>query len=89
MSETNENDINVKILFFGAAREAVGVEEINLDVPFAASVSGVKKAVFSRYETLSRFAQSLMIAVNEEYATNETIVKSRDEIAFLPPVSGG
>ncbi len=89
MSETDENDIYVKILFFGAARDAVGVEEINLDIPFPASVSNVKKAVFSRHEKLSAFAKSLMIAVNEEYATDETTIKNRDEVAFLPPVSGG
>ena len=89
MIETDENDINVKILFFGAAREAVGAEEINLGIPFPASVSSVKKAVFARYEVPSAFAKSLMTAVNEEYATDETTIKNRDEIAFLPPVSGG
>ena len=89
MNETDCNNISVRILFFGAARDAVGAEEASFTTAAPASVLTVKKAVFSRYESLSAFAQSLMIAVNQEYATDETAIKNRDEIAFLPPVSGG
>lgn len=89
MSENYCNNINVKILFFGAARDAVGVEEASFSTASPASVLTVKKAVFARYETLSGFAKSLMVAVNREYATDETAIENQDEIAFLPPVSGG
>ncbi len=89
MNENDGNNINVKILFFGAARDAVGAEEANFTTAVPASVFTVKKAVISRYEKLSVFGKSLMIAVNREYATDETSIKNQDEIAFLPPVSGG
>jgi molybdopterin converting factor subunit 1 len=89
MSENDGNNINVKILFFGAARDAVGAEEASFTTAAPASVLSVKKAVFARYETLSVFAKSLMVAVNREYATDETRIENLDEIAFLPPVSGG
>lgn len=89
MNETDGDNINVKILFFGAARDAVGTEEASFTTASPASVLTIKKAVFSRYEALSVFAKSLMVAVNEEYATDETMIKNLDEIAFLPPVSGG
>ena len=89
MGENGSNNINVKILFFGAARDAVGVEKACFIIAAPASVLTVKKAVFARYETLSVFAKSLMVAVNREYATDETAIENLDEIAFLPPVSGG
>jgi len=86
---TESEEIQVKILFFGAARDAAGADEISLATTMPASVRTVKEAVFFKYEAVARFAKSLMIAVNQEYATDETEVKNRDEIAFLPPVSGG
>ena len=89
MSENRDNEINVKVLFFGSARDAVGAEEVSLTTGFPATVGTVKEAVFSRYERLALFAKSLMIAVNEEYATDDVAIKNLDEIAFLPPVSGG
>lgn len=89
MSENENNKITVKILFFGAARDAAGSEEVDISIDSPVCVSGVKNAIFSRYEGLAPYSQSLMIAVNREYATNETAVVGGDEIAFLPPVSGG
>jgi molybdopterin synthase sulfur carrier subunit len=38
---------------------------------------------------VSHFAKSLMVAVNEEYASDDTALKDQDIVAFLPPVSGG
>jgi len=81
--------INVKVLFFGAARDAAGASEISIDAPAPASVRTVKETIFSTYKPLSQFAASLMVAVNEEYATDDTVVIDHDVVAFLPPVSGG
>jgi len=89
MSENGCSNINVKVLFFGAAREAAGAEEVIITTALPARVNSVKEEVFSRYERVSPFAKSLMIAVNREYATDETVINNNDEIAFLPPVSGG
>ncbi|MBC7900367.1 MAG: molybdopterin converting factor subunit 1 [Saprospiraceae bacterium] len=89
MSKNNRDNICVKVLFFGAAREAAGTEEVDIFTTFPATVQTVKDAVFSRYEKVSLFARSLMISVNREYAADETAVNDLDEIAFLPPVSGG
>ena len=82
-------EIQVTVLFFGAARDAAGTDEISLAAAVPASVRTVKETVFSRYKAVARFAKSLMIAVNQEYATDETPLKNQDEVAFLPPVSGG
>jgi molybdopterin converting factor subunit 1 len=89
MSEKEGYEISVKVLYFGAARDAVGAEEISLTTASPATVITLKKAVFSRYEKLFLLAECLMIAVNQEYATDRTTIKNLDKIAFLPPVSGG
>jgi molybdopterin converting factor subunit 1 len=81
--------INVTVLFFGAARDAAGVGEVTVETAAPASVRTVKETIFSTYKPVSRFAASLMIAVNEEYATDDTEVQDHDIVALLPPVSGG
>jgi len=82
----NENKITVKVLFFG---DAAGAEEAEISTSAPATVGGVKDLVFSRYARLATFSKSLMIAVNQAYSTDLTMIKDQDEIAFLPPVSGG
>ena len=89
MIETRANTVTVKILFFGAVRDAAGVSEASLEMPAPASVSTLKESVYRQYERVSHFAKSLMVAVNEEYAPDDTGLKDQDIVAFLPPVSGG
>jgi molybdopterin synthase sulfur carrier subunit len=89
MSEAPANTITVRVLFFGAARDAAGVSKAAMDVIAPVKVNAIKERVFQKYECLSPFAKSVMVSVNEEYASDETTLKDRDVVAFLPPVSGG
>lgn len=84
-----EGKIRVKVLFFAAAKEAAGTPEHTIYATAPATVRTVKEAVFSRFEKLFSFSRSLMVAVNEEYAADDTTVGDLDVVAFLPPVSGG
>lgn len=79
----------VKVLFFGRLKEIVGRGEDNLDIADGSPI----EAVFSRYGAshpeLSRFRASLVASRNQEFAAWSTPLHSGDEVAFLPPVSGG
>ena len=88
-SRAEDKRVLVKVLFFGAARDAAGTNEVAISTTFPGTVGAVKDAVFSKYAQVSLFGKSLMVSVNREYATEETMIKDQDEIAFLPPVSGG
>lgn len=83
------NPVKIRVLFFGAARDAVDTNplEISLDAP--ATVSSAFRKLSQRYSQLERFGRSLLFAVNQEYATRETPLKENDELAVFPPVSGG
>ncbi|HEX5883786.1 MAG TPA: molybdenum cofactor biosynthesis protein MoaE [Pyrinomonadaceae bacterium] len=83
------NPVKVRVLFFGAARDAVDANplEISLDAP--ATVSTAFRKLSQKYSQLERFGRSLLFAVNQEYATPETPLKENDELAVFPPVSGG
>jgi molybdopterin converting factor subunit 1 len=86
----NETDqIVVRVLFFGAARDAAGQAEITLSLSHHTNVASAFDQVLDAFPDLRRFGRSLLFAVNEEYARPEREVRAGDELAVFPPVSGG
>ena len=82
--------IRVRLLLFGAAREAAATDEAVLALaPRATARDGVERAL-ADYPDLRRFRRSLLVAVNQEYARDLDVeLKDGDELALFPPVSGG
>ena len=81
--------VNIRVLFFGAARDAAAANELELTVDEPATVASAFQSLKARFSTLERFGRSLLFAVNQEYATPDTQLKENDELAVFPPVSGG
>jgi molybdopterin synthase catalytic subunit len=83
--------IRVRVLFFGAARDAAeGHDEVELETHAPADAASVFEELLRKYPDLGRFGRSLLVAVNQEYARDSRMsVKDGDEIAVFPPVSGG
>ncbi len=79
-----------RVLFFGAARDAAGTDEADLDFDAPATARAVFARVLDTYPSLRRFGPSLLFAVNQEYARDlDMEVRDGDELAVFPPVSGG
>jgi len=79
----------MKIISFGVTKDITGA--LYLDVETGEnplSVKELKEYLFNAYPRLQNL-KTLSIAVNNEYATNETMVTDKDEVALIPPVSGG
>src|ERR1044071_414416 len=81
--------VNIRVLFFGAARDAVEANQLELTVEAPATVQSAFQNLKARFSMLERFGRSLLFAVNQEYATPDTQLKENDELAVFPPVSGG
>ena len=81
--------VAVRVLLFGAAREAAGCGELPLDVGAPATAASVLEELLAARPALRRFGRSLLVAVNEEYAGPQREVRANDEVAVFPPVSGG
>lgn len=77
--------MNLKV--FGIAREIMGGSEISLSEPVN-DVAELRSLLLNRYPKLKDL-NSLLIAVNQKYASDEIVVTETDEIAIIPPVSGG
>src|ERR1041385_2049297 len=81
--------MRVRVLFFGMLKEIVGHSGEDSEIPEGASLSTVFNQYASRYPRLREVAGSIVIARNQEFADPATRLEEGDEIAFLPPVSGG
>ncbi|HLN99101.1 MAG TPA: molybdenum cofactor biosynthesis protein MoaE [Pyrinomonadaceae bacterium] len=89
MTHNTDNEICVRVLFFGAARDAAGQDEVDVVFKGARSAAGARAELLERFPGLRRFGRSLLFAVNQEYASTDLEVKDGDELAVFPPVSGG
>jgi molybdopterin converting factor subunit 1 len=89
LAENPNNEIAVKVLFFGAARDAVGQTEVNVSLKGNSTAAKAFEEVLEKFPKLRRFGRSLLFAVNQEYAAADREVKDGDELAVFPPVSGG
>jgi MoaE-MoaD fusion protein len=83
------NQVSIRVLFFGAARDVVDSNPLDLSLDEPATVATAFQSLVARFSQLERFGRSLLFAVNQEYATPDTLLKENDELAVFPPVSGG
>ena len=81
--------MRVRVLFFGILREAAGKAADEIDLASDASVRDVIAYYDVRIPQLKQALPSLALAVNQQYASPETKLSADDEVALLPPVSGG
>jgi len=81
--------MRVRVLFFGMLKDLVGKSSDSLELPEGASVRDVLEHYLSRVPKLKTSLTSIAVAVNQQYASAETKLKNDDEVALLPPVSGG
>lgn len=88
--ESSESSgLTVKVLFFGAAADRAGVREAELEPPRPASLGSLWDSLARLYPDLAPMRDTLAFAVNGEYAKADEAVSPGDEVAVLPPVSGG
>ena len=79
----------VKVHLFARLREIAGAAELSREVPTVATAATLWQALAREYPDLAPYERTISIAVNEDYARFSTELKEGDEVAFLPPVSGG
>jgi|TARA_B110000495_G_C22645146_1_gene382841 molybdopterin synthase sulfur carrier subunit len=81
--------VKIKLLFFASCRNIIGDKELIWDISENVTVGDVKKELALQYPGLIAMEKTLSIAVNAEYVDDSIVLFNEDEIAFIPPVSGG
>ena len=81
--------MRVTVRLFARLRDLAGTGELVRDVPSGATVGSVWAALVADWPDLEPYARSMTCAVNADYSRPSAAVAEGDEVAFLPPVSGG
>lgn len=80
--------MTVTVLLFASYADALGAASIDLELPRETTVTDVLAAVRSRAGA-DRLPAAPLVAVNQQYASGDRIVRDGDEVALIPPVAGG
>ncbi|SFG40036.1 MoaD/ThiS family protein [Pontibacter chinhatensis] len=80
--------MNINVLAFGIAKDIFGASAIEVELPEAGTVTDLRSKLEEKYPRLKQLA-SYMIAVNDAYAADGDALQQQDEVAIIPPVSGG
>lgn len=80
--------MTVQIMIFGIARDIMGQSDCRIELPEAATVGDLRAALLRQFPAFESVA-TLRFAVNMAYAADSVVLNATDDIALIPPVSGG
>jgi molybdopterin converting factor subunit 1 len=83
------SQVTIHVRLFAIFREMVGMDHIALELPAGSTVSDLIQELSQRWPNLRSILKRSAIAVNQEYASAQRPLMPGDEVALIPPVSGG
>jgi molybdopterin converting factor subunit 1 len=81
--------VRVTVKLFARLRDVAGTGEIVRDVPAGATVRSIWSELVAEFPEIASYERSISTAINADYAKMDQRLADGDEVAFLPPVSGG
>jgi molybdopterin converting factor subunit 1 len=81
--------MRVRIRLFARLREIAGADELDRELPDGTTLAGIWQSLAGEFPAMAPYRTSISGAVNADYARLDAAVRDGDEVAFLPPVSGG
>jgi molybdopterin converting factor subunit 1 len=84
-----ERTVRVSVRLFAGLYDLVGRREVELELADGATVADLREQLVSQYPTVTPFMSTLVCAVDEEYVPNGHRLSPGDQVALIPPISGG
>jgi len=81
--------MRVTVKLFARLRDIAGAPELTREVAAGSTIGSVWRGLAQEFPALSQYERSISSAVNADYAKMDQVLRDGDEVAFLPPVSGG
>ncbi len=81
--------MNVRVRLFSVAKDLAKIEELQLDMKDGAHVKEIYEYLAAYHDSFMDHKMNFRFAVNDEYVANDHKLKDGDEVAVIPPVSGG
>ena len=86
---TDTTPIRLNVLFFGRLKDAIGHGQESIEIPPDSRIEDLFALCVARHPGLSEHRKAIAVSRNREFAAWSTPLEPGDEVAFLPPVSGG
>jgi molybdopterin converting factor subunit 1 len=77
------------VLLFAAARDLAGADSVVVELPAGSTIAEVRSNLARRIPSLAGLLAKSAIAVNHDFAEDDRVLQPNDELAVIPPVSGG
>ncbi len=81
--------MKIRVKLFAALREAVGCQEMEVELEPGTTAGELLDSLVTEHSKLARYLNVIQVAINQEFAERGTPIADDDEVALLPPVSGG
>jgi molybdopterin converting factor subunit 1 len=81
--------MRIRVKLFAILKDAADTGELTLDLPDGATVESARQALEVRFPALGKFLPRVAFAVNQSYVKTDAQLRADDELALIPPVSGG
>lgn len=81
--------MTTRVLFFAAARDLAGADSAAVELPAGTTVADLRRELTRRFPALASLLAKSAVAVNHDFAEETRILARDDEVAVIPPVSGG
>ena len=81
--------ISITALFLGPAKDVTKVESVALDLRMGATVGEARRTLAERFPRLGEGLSKMRLALNQEFVAETQVLHTGDELAVIPPVSGG
>ena len=81
--------MKITVLFFASCRDQCGTDRLELEIDDGLDTTQLGARLLEMYPSLSNGIRELSLAVNKKYLRQVTVLKNGDEVALLPPISGG
>jgi molybdopterin converting factor subunit 1 len=83
------NAIRLNVLFFGRLKDAIGHAQESIEIAPDSRIEDLFAQFVARYPEIAAHRNAMAVSRNREFAAWTTLLQQGDEVAFLPPVSGG
>ena len=88
-TERARSEMRVRVQLFAGLRDLLGQPQVELDLPQGATIAQLRDQLVQEYPALGPFLPTLVCAVHEEYVPSDYELREGEEVALIPPVSGG